>query len=71
MLLYSGLHRLDAGTAAMTSAVELPLTVLLAAIIVADRITPLQIAGSAVILVAVTSLGYTATRAPQDLPPGP
>jgi drug/metabolite transporter (DMT)-like permease len=59
-LLYSGLHHLDAGTAAMLSAVELPLAVLLTAVLVAEPITLVQVAGMGV----VSGLSYSDQRGP-------
>jgi drug/metabolite transporter (DMT)-like permease len=63
-LLYSGLHHLDAGTAAMLSAVELPLAVLLTAVLVAEPITLVQVAGMGVVLIAVSGLSYSDQRGP-------
>lgn len=70
-LLYSGLHHLDAGTAAMLGAVELPLAVVLTATLLAEPIAPLQVVGMAVVLVTVGGLSYDATQPAQGIPPGP
>ena len=70
-LLYSGLHYLEAGRAAMLTAVELPLAVLLTASLLAEPVTPLQVAGMAVVLVAVMGLSYDATRARPGIPARP
>jgi drug/metabolite transporter (DMT)-like permease len=61
---YSGLHHLDAATAAMVSTVELPLAVLLTAVLVAEPVTLVQVGGMVVVLAAVSGLSYRAPLGP-------
>lgn len=72
VLLFSGLRYLSAGTASMLSAAEPPVAIALAALLLAEPVAASQIAGMAIVAVALGTLGYLAARgAPAELPPGP
>lgn len=62
VLLYSGLRHLSAATAGMLSAAEPPVAVALAAVLLAEPVAPTQIAGMAIVVVALGALSYLATR---------
>jgi drug/metabolite transporter (DMT)-like permease len=62
VLLYSGLPHLDAGTAAMLSAAEPPLAVVLAAVLLKESVGPVQVTGILIVVVALAGLSYLATR---------
>jgi drug/metabolite transporter (DMT)-like permease len=61
VLLYSGLPHLDAGTAAMLSAAEPPLAIVLAAVLLNEHIRTIQAVGVLVVVVALAGLSYRAT----------
>jgi drug/metabolite transporter (DMT)-like permease len=61
-LLYTGLDYLDAGTAAMLTAIEPPLTVVFTVLLLSEDVTSAQLAGLGVVLVSITGLGYLAVR---------
>jgi drug/metabolite transporter (DMT)-like permease len=65
--LYTGLDHLDAGTAAMLTAVEPPLTVVFTMLLLSEHVTAAQIAGLAVVLVSTTGLGYHAVGGRQPV----
>jgi drug/metabolite transporter (DMT)-like permease len=72
VLLFSGLRHLSAATAGMLSSAEPPIAVALAALLLSEAVTAMQMVGMAIVVLALGRLSYVATRSvAAELPAGP